>query len=241
MGPNLIEPKYSYEYRPNPRKVDKSLPFYQKVPAKLKLVSLDFADYLGDLVYNRQSEFSFKTADFCKRNWHKFSHTADHIWDEMKKVGRGFRMLKDDLKFYLRVQKSKIDYKYDKPSYKQDVKLRQVKSDFIKFIPFSLFIIIPGAELLLPAWLVVFPNSIPSQFLSDEARTLQFKKMTERRDIAAEKLLYILPKYLYALEKDPSVDEADKEQVKHLKHILRSENALPTDLLQFRQLFQKYA
>ena len=35
--------------------------------------------------------------------------------------------------------------------------------------------------------------------------------MTERRQIAAEKLLYILPKYLYALEKDPSVDQEDKE------------------------------
>ena len=92
--------------------------------------------------------------------------------------------------------------------------MKQVKSDLLKFIPFSLFIIIPGAELLLPAWLVVFPNSIPSQFMSEEARVKQFKIMTERRTIAAEKLLYILPRYLYALEKDPSVDPADKEQVK---------------------------
>lgn len=67
--------------------------------------------------------------------------------------------------------------------------------------------------------------------MSEEARIQQFKKMTERRNIAAEKLLYILPRYLYALEKDPSVDAADKEQVKQLKHVLRSENVLPTDLL----------
>jgi hypothetical protein len=59
----------------------------------------------------------------------------------------------------------------------------------------------------------------------------QIKMMTERRNIAAEKLLYILPKYLYALEKDTSVDSEDKEQVKQLKHVLRSENVLPTDLL----------
>ena len=90
----------------------------------------------------------------------------------------------------------------------------QVKSDFIKFIPFSIFIIVPGAELLLPAWLMVFPNSIPSQFLSDDARYKQFKVMTERRNNAAEKLLYILPKYLYNLEKDASVEKEDKDQVK---------------------------
>ena len=55
--------------------------------------------------------------------------------------------------------------------------------------------------------------------------------MTERRVISAEKLLYILPRYLYALEKDPRVAQEDKEQIKQLKHVIRSENVLPTDLL----------
>jgi len=79
-------------------------------------------------------------------------------------------MLNEDFKFFIRFQKRKYDLKYDKESFSENVKLKQVRSDFIKFIPFSIFIIVPGAELLLPAWLVVFPNSIPSQFLSDEAR-----------------------------------------------------------------------
>jgi LETM1-like protein len=65
--------------------------------------------------------------------------------------------------------------------------------------------------------------------------------MTERRTKAAEKLLYILPKYLYSLEKDESVDKEDRELIKQLKHTLRQENVLPTDLLQFRHLFSKYA
>jgi len=65
--------------------------------------------------------------------------------------------------------------------------------------------------------------------------------MTERRTSAAEKLLYVLPKYLYSLEKDESVDPAHRESIKKLKHILRSENVLPTDLLQFRHLFSRYA
>jgi LETM1 and EF-hand domain-containing protein 1 len=64
-----------------------------------------------------------------------------------------------------------MDYKYDVPSYKTDIKMKQVKTDFLKFIPFSVFMIVPGAELLLPAWLVIFPNSIPSQFLSEEAQS----------------------------------------------------------------------
>ena len=61
--------------------------------------------------------------------------------------------------------------------------------------------------------------------------------MTEKKNQAAEKLLYILPKYLYNLEKNESVDKDDREKIKQLKHFLRSGNVLPTDLLQFRQLF----
>ena len=38
----------------------------------------------------------------------------------------------------------------------------QVKTDVVKFVPFSFFILIPGAEILLPPFLVVFPNSVPS-------------------------------------------------------------------------------
>lgn len=137
---------------------------------------------------------------------HPFGHKLHHVWEELVKVGQGLKLLTEDFKFLVSQQKSKIDYKYDKQSLKKDIKMKQVKQDMIKFIPFSLFIIIPGAELLLPAWLVVFPNSIPSQFISEEARMKQFKMMTERRQMANEKLSYILPRYLYALEKDKSVD-----------------------------------
>lgn len=69
------------------------------------------------------------------------------------------------MKLYFRYHKSKIEHKYERPTYKQDIKMRQIKQDFIKFIPFSVFMIVPGAELFLPAWLVIFPNSIPSQFI----------------------------------------------------------------------------
>lgn len=34
-GPPLIEPKYSFEYIPQPRKVDKNLPIKEKIPKKL--------------------------------------------------------------------------------------------------------------------------------------------------------------------------------------------------------------
>jgi len=64
-------------------------------------------------------------------------------------------------------------------------KLGQVKTDVMKFIPFSVFILIPGLEILLPPFLVIFPNSIPSQFMSNEARAKKLAIISERRDQAA--------------------------------------------------------
>jgi hypothetical protein len=182
-------------------------------------------------VYGRTDRFIFKTAAFYKRNKKFIGHKLYHVWEELVKVGQGFRALKNDFYFYLKVHKSKASFKYDSISYKQELKIKQVQTDFIKFIPFSLFIIVPGLELLLPAWLVIFPNSKPSQFLSDAERARQFKILDQQRNVAAEKLLYILPKYLYMLEKDQNVDAHDLADIKKLKHILRSEDKLPTDLL----------
>lgn len=101
-GEPILKPRYSYEVFPEYRKLESGMPFYQKVPAKIKCIVLDFKDYAADLVLNRQEMFSFKTAFFVKRNYHKFAHVAHHGWDELKKVGRGFRMLNEDLKFFLR-------------------------------------------------------------------------------------------------------------------------------------------
>jgi LETM1 and EF-hand domain-containing protein 1 len=51
----------------------------------------------------------------------------------------------------------------------------------IKFLRFSFFIIVPFAELYLPAYLLIFQNSKPSQFLSDTARNKKFIEIKERR------------------------------------------------------------
>ena len=41
--------------------------------------------------------------------------------------------------------------------------------DILKFIPYSILLAIPLAELLIPAVVWIFPNAIPSFFLFDTA------------------------------------------------------------------------
>jgi LETM1 and EF-hand domain-containing protein 1 len=75
------------------------------------------------------------------------------------------------------VKSNIITEKYTVTSYKNDSKSRVIKQDVLKMIPFSAFLLIPGGELLLPAYLKVFPNSLPSQFVSGDIRKKKFHEL----------------------------------------------------------------
>jgi len=103
----------------------------------------------------------------------------------MRKVKQGFSRMKKDIGYAVGLNRVKFQSKYTKDNIMESQKLGQVKTDVMKFIPFSVFILIPGLEILLPPFLVIFPNSIPSQFMSNEARAKKLAIISERRDQAA--------------------------------------------------------
>ena len=108
-------------------------------------------------------------------------------------------------------------------------------------IPFSFFLIIPGAELVLPLWLKIFPNSLPSQFMSDDERRDKLNKRNQLQQAAAKKFLMVtLPQKLTTLLNDPNVNEEDKPMIKELRKIVREKSSMPTDLLKYRFVFWKY-
>ena len=123
--------------------------------------------YGWDIALMRTDTVSLKTSEFIKRNYNRIKNTIDHIVIEIKRYGSGIRNLNNDIKTAAGygIRDSKKKYSKDKPWEK--AKIRQVKKDVIKFVPFSFFILIPGAEILLPPFLVVFPEAVPSQFLSN--------------------------------------------------------------------------
>ena len=115
-----------------------------------------------------------------------------------------------------------------------------MRKDFIKFVPFSLFLLIPGGELFLPAWVLIFPNSVPSQFVGEEERNKKFAQLKEKQEDAAEKLLYILPNYLSRLLVHEELDDNDKGEIKNLRALLKHEDFKPEQLLEYRRLFTRY-
>lgn len=46
---------------------------------------------------------------------------------------------------------------------------KQIQRDLLKFLPFSLFVLIPVGEVFLPVYLYLFPNATPSQFYSEKS------------------------------------------------------------------------
>jgi hypothetical protein len=65
--------------------------------------------------------------------------------------------------------------------------------------------LIPGAEILLPPFLVIFPNSVPSQFMSEEARAKKFQEIKDKRLSAATILNHRLQNFMFALERDENI------------------------------------
>jgi hypothetical protein len=122
-GDPIIVPRYSFHVTHSPSKPDPSLPFLKRFASKCVCITKDTKEYILDILFNRQAEFSFKTAYFVKRHKKCIGHTLHHIWEELVKVGIGFKMLNADFKYYWRWQHHKVTYKYDKPTFKQTVKL----------------------------------------------------------------------------------------------------------------------
>eukprot|EP01017_Pseudomicrothorax_dubius_P050235 TRINITY_DN9473_c0_g1_i1.p1 TRINITY_DN9473_c0_g1~~TRINITY_DN9473_c0_g1_i1.p1 ORF type:complete len:342 (+),score=59.61 TRINITY_DN9473_c0_g1_i1:215-1240(+) len=93
---------------------------------------------------------------------------------------------------------------------------RRIKLDLLKFIPFSFFIIVPAAELVLPFYLIFFPNSVPSTFMFDwqkkERRTLLLEKQREGAIYVSSYVLSALKKHqLITTEQASNISQYGKD------------------------------
>ena len=192
-----------------------------------------------------------KFSAFVIRSYKKSRKILASIWHELKHIIQGFRSFKNDIQESVSDTKDLHYAKYKKVTYSHSRKMQNITRDVIKFIPFSIFIIIPGLELLLPAWLVIFPNAIPSQFQSSSARQKKLEQLIENRNYAAEKLLFKYPKYMKRLAKSPHLNDQEIKEMDELLRLTdissqsksnqRAKDIMFTILLRYKHLFTKYA
>lgn len=88
--------------------------------------------------------------------------------------------------------------------------LKRTMSDVFRLVPFSAFVVVPFAELLLPIALKVFPNMLPSTYESGRDRAKKRDKLVEVRRKTSEFLHETLEES--SLLSYNAIDNSDKKR-----------------------------
>ena len=109
-----------------------------------------------------------------KQNWK--THLK-HGWEHMKK---SLRDIRDDTKKLVKMRALSRPSKMILGDY---LEYKRIQKDLLKFLPFSIFVLIPALEVILPFYLYLFPHAMPSQFYSEKSigEIIQKKVSLQRR------------------------------------------------------------
>jgi LETM1 and EF-hand domain-containing protein 1, mitochondrial len=108
--------------------------------------------------------------------WQKVKKEAMHYWDGTKLLGKEVR-----ISFRLAL-KMAAGYELSRRESRQ---LRRTTEDLVRLVPFSVFVIVPFAELLLPVALKLFPNMLPSTYEGEKAKEAKRKALSKtRKDVS---------------------------------------------------------
>lgn len=101
--------------------------------------------------------------------WQRIKHEVLHYWD-------GTKLLATEVRISFRLAlKMAAGYELTRREHRQ---LHRTVHDLGRLVPFSVFVIVPFAELLLPVVLKLFPNMLPSTY--EDARSKEAKAMRLR-------------------------------------------------------------
>lgn len=106
--------------------------------------------------------------------WQRVKHEAHHYWD-------GTKLLATEVRISSKLAlKMAAGYELTRREHRQ---LHRTVQDLGRLVPFSVFVIVPFAELLLPVALKLFPNMLPSTY--EDAKSKE-KKATSLRSSRKE-------------------------------------------------------
>lgn len=105
----------------------------------------------------------------AKKLWKLIKGVAVHTWEGLKDAG-------SDISFvFRRVTSKEAQNLHDR------IRMRSSKTNLLKFLPFSFFVIIPFSEVLLPPYMYLFPNATPSYFHTSSSRDATTKLLLRKQ------------------------------------------------------------
>eukprot|EP00759_Apiculatamorpha_spiralis_P015798 PhF_6_TR22345/c0_g1_i1/m.31639/K17800/LETM1, MDM38; LETM1 and EF-hand domain-containing protein 1, mitochondrial len=95
--------------------------------------------------------------------------------------------------------------------------LHESRSDAVRLIPFSFFVLVPFAELLLPFALYAFPTLLPSTYEDDHHKQIRYNKINTKRIKWSQELDKTHPDLRDMVKVNPKpVDDFDEPVLKRL-------------------------
>ncbi|PHH54502.1 LETM1 domain-containing protein mdm28, mitochondrial [Ceratocystis fimbriata CBS 114723] len=159
--------------------------------------------------------------------WEKIKHEANHYWD-------GSKLLAAEVKISTRLAlKMMAGYELTRRENRQ---LRRTVQDVARLVPFSVFVIVPFAELLLPFALRLFPGMLPSTFEGDKSRAAKASILRATRKEVSTFLQSTLQETGIPL----AIASSQKEEFRHFFTKLRSTGEKPEDsaVIRICQMFK---
>lgn len=105
--------------------------------------------------------------------WEKVKREAAHYRDGTKLLGFEIKV-----SFKL-AMKMGAGHELSRREWRQ---LKRTVQDLVRLVPFSAFVLVPFAELLLPVALKIFPNMLPSTYEGAKAKEAKSQKLTTTRE-----------------------------------------------------------
>ena len=109
-----------------------------------------------------------------------------------------------DVRFIWRAFKAK-GFRDDQYSLLELRERRRIVFDFIKFIPYSVMIVVPGAELFFPPYILLFPNSTPTKFIPLNSLGERTEQLAKKQEEGYDLFVPSLPKLAALLDIDPTL------------------------------------
>ena len=114
----------------------------------------------------------------------------DHVKEGIASIKKSLKDLYKDGQYVWALKKEKGSWK--NLHLVEYVKYKNINYDLVKFLPYSLFLTVPFAEFALPVYIMLLPNSTPTQFYSEKTIGERTQKMIikqkEGHDLIKKKL-----------------------------------------------------
>jgi LETM1 and EF-hand domain-containing protein 1 len=159
--------------------------------------------------------------------WEKVKHEAQHYWDGTKLLGTEIR-ISSKLAF-----KMAAGYELTRREHRQ---LTRTVQDLGRLVPFSVFVLVPFAELLLPVALKLFPNMLPSTYENAKSKESKATRLRSSRKEVSQFLRQTMRESGLPI----SAATAQKEEFTEFFRKLRATGEEPTkaDVIKVCKLFK---